>query len=77
MQAAEYHERLANGAQVAAEAIGTAGSANGAGPSDHRHAVATADGDGHRTPAADGDRPPSAERENGAGRSRQRAPDAA
>ncbi len=37
MQAAEYRQRLADGAAVAAEAIGSAGSGNGAAPSAEHH----------------------------------------
>src|ERR687888_363547 len=50
MQAAEYRERLAHGAQVAAEAVESARSANGAGPSQQRHAGAAAEGDGAGNP---------------------------
>jgi acyl-CoA dehydrogenase len=77
MQAAEYHERLANGVEVAADAIASAQSGNGAGPSgDRRDDPAAADGNG-RAPAADRDRLVATEQENGAGRSVERTPNTA
>jgi alkylation response protein AidB-like acyl-CoA dehydrogenase len=46
MQAAEYRERLADGVAVAADAIASEGSGNGAGPGDDRPAAGSGNGAG-------------------------------
>jgi alkylation response protein AidB-like acyl-CoA dehydrogenase len=75
MQAAEYHERLADGVEVAADAIGSAKAGNGAGPTEPGRAHEAVDGHRPKPPSADG--PAATAPERGAPPSRERTPEPA